>query len=88
MGSSQELVEEFKQRMKDAFEMTDLVMLSYFLALKVMQNKNGIFVSHHRYARDLLKHFDILHCKGVDTPMNSRVKFQLKDSSGDADMKK
>jgi Reverse transcriptase (RNA-dependent DNA polymerase) len=45
MGTSQNLVEKFKESMKKRFEMTDLGLLKYFLGLEVIQDDEGIFVS-------------------------------------------
>jgi len=35
MGSDETLVEEFKEEMKEEFEMTDLGLLKYFLGIEV-----------------------------------------------------
>lgn len=43
-GSNLALVEEFKQEMKDVFEMTDLGLMTYFLGMEITQKKNEIFI--------------------------------------------
>jgi hypothetical protein len=43
-GSNAQQVEEFKQKMIQAFEMTDLGLMTYFLEMEIKQNKNEIFI--------------------------------------------
>jgi hypothetical protein len=38
-------IEEFNSVLKDAFEMTDLGIMRYFLGIEVHQYKTGIFIS-------------------------------------------
>jgi Reverse transcriptase (RNA-dependent DNA polymerase)/gag-polypeptide of LTR copia-type/Integrase core domain/GAG-pre-integrase domain/Domain of unknown function (DUF4219)/Zinc knuckle len=45
LGTNQEMVAEFRRRMKKQFEMTDLGLLKYFLGLEIIQRENGIFLS-------------------------------------------
>ena len=48
--SSMEKIDTFKRKMKDAFEMTDLGKMTFFLGMKVQQKKNDILIWQHRYA--------------------------------------
>ena len=48
MGSSESLILEFKSYMMKTFEMTDLVLLHYFLGLEVKQAAYGIFISQQK----------------------------------------
>ncbi|XP_039143969.1 uncharacterized mitochondrial protein AtMg00810-like [Dioscorea cayenensis subsp. rotundata] len=82
MGSSDEMLREFKQTMMKTFEMSDLGLIKYFLGLEVKQSKGSLFLSHKRYAEDLLSKAAMLHCKPISTPMNSNEKLQSQDSSG------
>ena len=51
IGSDNFLIGEFKEAMENEFEMTDLVLLMYFLGIKVKQMHDGIFVSQEKYAQ-------------------------------------
>lgn len=83
MGNSSEML-EFKSNMMKMFEMTDLGQPRYFLGLEVTQNENALFVSQRKYAEDLLKTANMLHCNSISTPLNSNEKLHLQDSSGNA----
>lgn len=43
-GDDTRLVEEFKQEMMQAFEMTDLGLMTYFLGIEIKQNENCVFI--------------------------------------------
>ena len=45
------LIGEFKEAMKNEFEMTDLGLLKYFLGIEVKQMHYGMFISRGKYAR-------------------------------------
>ena len=88
LGSPIAIVNEFKLDMMHSFEMTDLGLLQCFLGSKVKQKEKSVFVSHRKYAEDLLKSFDILNCKKATAPMNTRENFQLEDRAGQSIAKK
>jgi hypothetical protein len=43
-GNNAHQVEEFKQKMMQAFEMTDLGLITYFIGMKIKQSNNEIFI--------------------------------------------
>ena len=51
------LIGEFKEAMKNEFEMTNLGLLKYFLGIELKQMHNGIFISQEKYARQILERF-------------------------------
>ncbi|CAM8990853.1 unnamed protein product [Rhodiola kirilowii] len=48
--------------------------LSYFLGLQVMQKVDGIFISQRKYARNLIKKFDLEKTAHKRTPTATHVK--------------
>lgn len=54
-GSNINDIDDFKENMKQEFEMTDLGLLHFFLGLEIKQSNAGIFISQQKYARYLLK---------------------------------
>jgi len=42
---------------------------------------DGIFVTQKKYATDLLKRFNMLHCKSMPTPMNVNEKLVVNDGT-------
>ena len=76
-GSDAKLINHVKSSLKKKFDMIDLGYLHYFLALQVMQSKEGIFLSQSKYACDLLHCFHMEYCKLTPSPFQSRVNFSL-----------
>lgn len=74
-GNSEEMVREFKESMKTEFEMTDMGLLHYFLGIEVKQEQKRISISQHRYAKELLKRFNMVGSSPVSTPMEFGSKF-------------
>ncbi|GKC33945.1 retrovirus-related pol polyprotein from transposon TNT 1-94, partial [Tanacetum coccineum] len=77
----EQMVEEFKKEMMQVFEMTDLGLMSYYLGMEVHQNQNEVFVSQKKYAKEILKKFQMEECKAVTTPMCQKEKLSGEDDS-------
>ena len=63
--------------MKREFEMSMEGELNYFLGLQVEQRKDGIFISQEKYAKTLVKRFNLDSKKYTSIPMSSLVKLSL-----------
>ena len=87
MGTSMKMVEVFKRKMMENFEMTDLGLMKYFLGIQVKQSKGKIFISQEKYIEDLLKRFQMNECKPVSTPMALNEKLQQTDGAAKVDAK-
>ena len=84
-GSNELLVEEFKQEMMHVFEMTDLDLMTYFLGKEVKQSQNEVFICQKKYAKEILKKFQIEECKVTSTPMNRKEKLSKDDGADKVD---
>ena len=60
-GSNVELIQDMMQ----VFEMTDLGEMSYFLGMEVKQIEGDIFISQRKYAKEILKKFNMSNSKKV-----------------------
>jgi len=56
-GNDLKLAEEFKQEMMQAFEMTNLDLVTYFLGTEIKQVENEVFACQKKYAKEILKKF-------------------------------
>jgi hypothetical protein len=61
--------QKFVKDMQTEFEMSSLGELSFFLGLNICQQDKGIFISHTKYIKEMLKKFGMVDCKLVSTPM-------------------
>jgi hypothetical protein len=74
-GSCREQIDKFKEEMKSVFEMTDLGGMAFFLGMQIFQKQNEIFLCQHKYAKEILKKFNMEQCKPTTTPMNQKERF-------------
>nr|AOG75317.1 RNaseH [Mirabilis jalapa]AOW44034.1 RNaseH [Mirabilis jalapa]AOW44038.1 RNaseH [Mirabilis jalapa] len=51
--------------------MTDLGPLHYFLGVSVQKLSQGLFLSQHQYALDILDRAQMLNCKPISTPVDT-----------------
>ena len=63
-----------KKKLAEEFLMKALGLTHYFLRLEVWQSQEGIFLNQGKYVVEILKRFDMLDCKSMDTPMDTNLK--------------
>jgi len=73
--------------MESVFEMTDLGGMTFFLGIQIFQKQNEIFLCQHKYAKEILKKFNMEQCKPTTTPMNQKERFCKEDGAGKVDEK-
>ena len=81
MGNDSSMFIEFKNSMMKEFDMTDLGMMYYFLGIEVVQSSDGIFISHKKYALEILDRFKMSNSNSVATPTDLNLKL-VKDDAG------
>jgi hypothetical protein len=78
----EKFIAECKRRLASKFEMKDLGLMHYFLGLEVWHSPERIFLNQGKYTVKILKRFDMLKCKPMNTPMEAKLKL-LVDTSLD-----
>lgn len=68
------MFKKFSKIMESEFEMSMLGELTFFLGLQVMQLEQGIFLSQTKYAKEMLKKFQMADCTPVSTLMMTGCK--------------
>ncbi|KAD3337125.1 hypothetical protein E3N88_32645 [Mikania micrantha] len=81
VASCVSLINEFKEGMKETFEITDLGLLQMFLDLEVVQTEDGILLHQKTYAQSLLSKFHTSTDKVESTPMNYNEKLCVNNDS-------
>jgi hypothetical protein len=74
-------ITDCKKKLVAEFEMKDLGLMHYFLGLEVWQSPEKIFLNQGKYAIEILKRFDMLECKSMNTPMETKLKLMVDTSS-------
>jgi hypothetical protein len=82
LTEEEKLIIECKKRLASEFEMKDFGLMHYFLGLEVWQSPEKIFLNQGKYTIEILKRFDMLECKSMNTPMETKLNL-LVDTSSD-----
>ncbi|XP_016670018.1 uncharacterized mitochondrial protein AtMg00810-like [Gossypium hirsutum] len=80
-SNDEQTIIEFRNSMKNEFDMTNLGRMRYFLGIEVLQKSDGIFINQNKYASDVLKHFGMDKSNFVQVPLAPGFKFS-KDEDG------
>jgi hypothetical protein len=75
------LIIDCKKKITAKFEMKYLDLMHYFLGLEVWQSRKKIFFNQGKYEIEILKRFDMLECKAMNTPMEMNLKLLVDTSS-------
>nr|GFB06589.1 putative ribonuclease H-like domain-containing protein [Tanacetum cinerariifolium] len=78
-ATNKSLCQSFEKLMKDKFQISSVIELTFFLGLQVKQKKDGIFISQDKYVAEILKNFGLSEGKSASTPIDAK-KPLLKDS--------
>ena len=76
-STKDELVHSFSKLMQDEFKMSMIRELTHFLGLQIRQQESGIFLSHPKYTKNLVKKFGLEFASSVRTPMSPNVKLNV-----------
>jgi hypothetical protein len=74
LTGEENLITKCKKKLTSEFHMKDLGLMHYFLGLEVWQSLERIFLNQGKYAVEILKIFDVLECKSMNTPMETKLK--------------
>ena len=66
--------------------MKDIGLMHYFLWLEVWKIPEGIFLNQGKYVVEILKRFDMLDCKSMNTSMDTNLNLLSNESSELVDM--
>jgi hypothetical protein len=81
LTGEEKLITECKKRLASEFEMKYLDLMHYLLGLEVWQSLERIFLNQGKYTVKILKRFDMLECKSMNTPMEAKLKMLVDSSS-------
>ena len=81
LTGEENLIAECKKSLAAEFEMKDLVLMHYFSGLEVWQSLERIFLNQGKYTLKILKRFDMLECKSMNTLMETKLKLLVDTSS-------
>ena len=80
-GSNLKMIGDFKHIMMKEFKMNDLVLMSYFLVIEVIQGDDGIFIHQRKFVAEFLEKFKMEDSNSVKSPIETRIKL-MKEGDG------
>jgi hypothetical protein len=86
-GTNDKHNKDFAKLMTDKFETSMMGELKFFLVFQVKQLEKGTFISQEKYARDMLKKFEMDKAKTAKTPMPTNGKLGLGENDKAVDQK-
>jgi len=84
-GMSNKMVQHFIQQMLSEFEMSLVGELTYFLGLQVKQMEDTIFISHSKYAKNIMKKFGMNNGGHKRTSAATQLKLTKDENGVDVD---
>jgi hypothetical protein len=73
-SSSQEATSCLLKNLEEDVALKDLRDLHYFLGIEVTKVKDGILLTQHKYATELLQRVGMIGCKPISTPLSTSKK--------------
>ena len=80
-GGQDALCKTFANEIKQEFEMSMFGEIKFFVGLQLYQMKYGIYITHSKYVREILKTFGLEDSNPVSTPMVIGHKLSKNDDS-------
>nr|GEV83827.1 hypothetical protein [Tanacetum cinerariifolium] len=78
--------DEFKELIKNRFQMSSMGELTFFLGLQVQQKEDGIFISQDKYVDEILTNFDFVSVKTANTPIETQKPLVKDEEAIDVDV--
>jgi hypothetical protein len=76
-SSNKKAIEQLLHKLSHEFALKDLGDLHYFLGIEVQKVSDGIILTQHKCASDLLQKVGMDNCKLVSSPMSTSEKLSL-----------
>lgn len=67
-------IKQFKDKMKQVFEMTDLGKSAYFFGMEFLPTSGGMILHQAKYEKDILTKFSMLECNTLVIPAETNLK--------------
>nr|GFA21993.1 retrovirus-related Pol polyprotein from transposon TNT 1-94 [Tanacetum cinerariifolium] len=82
ISTCQKICDDFAKIMHDAFEMSMMGELNFFLGLQIKQLDDGIFFNQAKYIKEMLKKVGLEDFKPIKTHMSTKTKL-IRDEEGE-----
>lgn len=84
-GNDASFLHHFIQSLSNRFSLKHMGTPHYFLGIELIPSKIGLFLSQHKFIRDILQRFDMDAAKPTYTPLSTTSTLTLNDGTAAAD---
>uniref|UniRef100_A0A2N9H7X1 Reverse transcriptase Ty1/copia-type domain-containing protein n=1 Tax=Fagus sylvatica TaxID=28930 RepID=A0A2N9H7X1_FAGSY len=84
-GNNSTFVASIIKQLGAKFSLKDMGLLHFFLGIEVVPTQAGLFLSQHKYVRDLLSKTNMSAAKDVSTPLSTSQSLKLVDGTTPVD---
>ena len=85
IGNDPSFVSSIIDQLGNRFSLKDMGQLHFFLGMEIIPTTKGLFLSQHKYIRDLLTKTNMHGAKDVTTPLSTSTVLKLIDGTSSAD---
>jgi len=78
-GSDNQFIGHVVNTLGARFSLKDMGLLHYFLGVEVIPTTAGLFLSQHKYVRDILETQNMVSAKEISTPLSTTQSLHLLD---------
>ena len=80
-GNNPTLITTFIQQLGDMFSLKGMGSIHFFLGVEIIPTKAGLFLTQHKYIRELLANSNMSGAKDISTPLSTSQSLQLVDGT-------
>lgn len=77
LAKTERKIEDFKQKLRSAFEVKDLGEASHILSMRIRRNEDGsLILDQTKYAEELVETFGMKDARGASSPLDPGMKYK------------
>jgi hypothetical protein len=88
IGNNSNFMASTIKQLGDRFSLKDMGHFHFVLGIEVIHTRTGLFLSQHKYVRDLWTNTNMIGAKDVSTPLSTSISLQLVDGTSPVDSSK
>lgn len=85
IGNNSYFVSSIINKLGARLSLKDMGLLHFFLGVEIIQTRQGLFLSHHKYIHDFLTNTNMSGARQVSTPLSTSQSLKLINDTSSVD---